>query len=527
MVVVEYLYEDMKRLVDLPLGEMLHALNFLGAPSEYEPGVKKIVSELTPNRPDWYSMEGIARALKAYHTGIHPAYHAEKSGYKVTVDPSVAKIRPYTVCAVVKDLQFNDQRIVDMVLLQEKLHATLGRKVKKFALGVYPLHAIKFPVRYTTMKPADITYVPLGYEKEMGANEILEQHKKGQQYGHLIKHLDRYPVFVDAAGKIMSLVPIVNSAGTGKVDTTTREVFIEITGMDMNAGMAALNILACTFADMGGTVYSVEVDYGERKILTPDLKPKTMKLELARINRVLGLELDAREAGALLMKMGYVCKAGKVEIPPYRADVLGWVDVMEDVAIAYGYNNFKPTIPDFFSPGRIDRRYEHLDEVMKGLGFLEVKTFTLTNKEKLAGIGFKGEVAEIANPNTVEYTVVRPHLLVDMLEVFAVNKTKGLPQKFYEIGIAHQGGKEKKMFVMGLMDKTLEFSDVRGYLQAIASEEGFSFSLQKEENPLFVPGLSCALVIKGKEGGVFGKVSKGILKKFGLGFEVYLCGFEV
>lgn len=527
MVVVEYSYEEMRKLVGLPRDRMVEVLGEMGAPSEYEPETKKIITELTPNRPDWYSMEGLARALRAYWKKERPGYVVKKSDYKVVVDSSVAKVRPYTVCAVVKGLQFNDQRIRDMVLLQEKLLATLGRRVKKFGLGIYPLKAINFPVRYTTMKPEEITYVPLGHEQKMTANEILEGHKKGQEYGALIRDYDRYPVFVDARGKLMALIPVVNSAETGRVDESTKDVFIEVTGNDMNSCKAALNIIVCTFADMGGVVYGVRMEYGKKAFITPDLAPTAMKLDLGKVNGVLGLKLKEKEATALLAKMGYDYKKGRVLVPPYRADVLGLVDVIEDIAVAYGYNNFEPTIPDFFSPGETTKKYESLDVVMRGMGFLEIKTFILTNKEKIKETGHGGGVVEITNPRTTEYTVVRPTLLADMLEVFRTNKMKGLPQKFYEVGIVHGNERVGKRMVFGVMDKKLGFSDVRGYLQTLAASVGLAFSLSKGEDGLFDKETSCVVVSDGKEIGVFGKVKKENLEKTGLGFDVYLCELRV
>jgi phenylalanyl-tRNA synthetase beta chain len=526
MVVVEYSYDDMKRLVDLPLERMIASLNELGAPSEYEPELKKIMTELTPNRPDWYSMEGISRALKSYHGKKNPVYQTKKSDYRVAVDPSVAKIRPFTACAVVKDLEFEDRRIRDIVLLQEKLLATLGRKVKRFGLGLYPLQAISFPVRYTTMKPKDIIYVPLGFDEEMDADEILAKHKKGEQYGHLIRGHDRYPVFVDANDKIMALVPIVNSDETGKIDEGTKEIFIEVSGTDLNSCKAALNILACTFADMGGTIYEVKVEYGKEKMTLPDLKMKEVPLELERINKTLGLDLGQKDAAALLMKMGYECKKGKVLIPPYRADVIAWVDIMEDIAIAYGYNNFKQTLPGFFTVGRIETKHDRMDEAMKGMGFLEIKTFILTNKEKLGIIGYRGRLLEISNPGTVDFTVVRPNLVVDILDVFLTNKMKGLPQRFYEIGIVHDDTQSKRL-VFGIMDKKLGFSDMRGYLQTLAAEQRFDFTLEKERMEIFDNDLSCSIKSKGKRIGIFGKVSKEVLAKFGLEFDVFLCELEL
>jgi len=523
MVVVEYAYEDMKRLIDIPREKMINALSDLGAPSEYESEVGKIITELTPNRPDWYSMEGLARALRAFLKKEHPEYKTKKSSYAVSVDPSVAKVRPYTVCAVVKGLELDDQRIRDMVLLQEKLLATLGRKVKKFGLGLYPLHAINFPIRYTTMKPKEIRYAPLGYQEEMSADEIIREHKKGQQYGHLLRGHDRYPVFVDAKGRIMALIPVVNSEETGKVDVDTKDIFIEVSGVDMNACKAALNILVCTFADMGGKIHEVRMDYGKEQILSPDLKPKTMALDIRKINDMLGTDFGQAQIADLLARMGYDYVKGHAVIAPYRADVMGLVDIIEDIAIAYGYNNFKPTIPDFFTPGELIRTYDGVDSIMRGMGFMETKTFILTNKERLDRVGSSEGVVEITNPSTVDYTVVRPNLLADMLETFQINKMKGLPQKFYEIGIVHDGKECGKRLVFGLMDRKLDFSSVRGYLQTLAFEKEFEFTLEKKDQKVFDKEISCAIVSKGQEIGVFGKVGKSVLDELGLEFEVYIC----
>ncbi len=527
MVVVEFEYEEMKRLVDLPKEKMIASLSELGAPSEYEPEVKKIITELTPNRPDWYSMEGLARALKAYHGKKLPEYETKKSEYAVVVHPSVAKVRPYTVCAVVKGLKFNDQRIRDMVLLQEKLLATLGRKVKRFGLGIYPLHAIEFPVSYTTMRPEEIRYTPLGAERPMSAKEILETHKKGQQYGHIIKGHERYPVFTDAKGKVMALIPVVNSAETGRVDLDTKDVFIEVSGTDIHSCKAALNIIVCTFADMGGAIHEVTMDYGKEKFRSPDLTPKPVKIGLEETNKLLGLELTESDLAHHLARMGYCYRNGTAFVPPYRADIMGPIDIIEDVAISYGYNNFKPTLPDFFCPGEGMRAHDAMDSVMRGMGFMEMKTFMLTNREKLAAIGQGAGVLEITNPGSAEYTVVRPSLMVDMLDAFTINKMKRLPQRFYEIGMVQRGQETSKHLIFGVMDRTLEFADARGHLQSLTAEMGIEFILEKKPNPAFETDISCEVMVDGKRIGVFGKMSKTVLSKMGIGFDVYICELEL
>ncbi|MFH1393248.1 MAG: phenylalanine--tRNA ligase subunit beta [Candidatus Micrarchaeota archaeon] len=522
MVVVEFLYDEMKKITGLTKEQVIDGLMEIGAPCEYDNGTRKVLVELTPNRPDWYSMEGMSRALKSYYGRKHNNYRVKKSDYKVIVDASVAKVRPFSVCAVVKGLEFTDERIVDMVLLQEKLLGTLGRKVKRFGIGIYPLHAIKFPVKYTTLKAEDVRYRPLNYPHEAGAAEILEKHPKGQEYGHLIKDLPRLPVFLDANNKVMALIPIVNSQETGMVDLETTGVFIEVTGTDIYACKAALNIIVCTFADMGGTICSVEMDYGTERFQSPDLEPKRMKLDVEHVNKVLGMEFSKEEITNHLSRMGYEVDGGDVLVPPYRADIIGMVDIVEDVAISYGYNNFKPTLPNFFSAGQADHRYDKAHEVMRGMGFMQTDTFILTNESKLMSIGYEQNTKTIINPSGEEFTAIRPTLLADALDTFATNKTKGLPQKFYEIGIVYNHETQKRL-VFGVMDQKLDFSTVKGYLQTLLREMGLQFELKGLDTVIFDKERSAAILVRNKGIGVFGKVDKKILEKFGLEFDVYLC----
>jgi phenylalanyl-tRNA synthetase beta chain len=527
MAVVEFLISDFERLSGFPKEKIIEGLTEIGAPCEEEPETKKLLVELTPNRPDWFALEGLARSLRAYYKKEIKHYSAKKGDYVVNVDASVEKVRPYTVCAVVRGLEFTDERIIDMVQVQEKLNATLGRRVKKFGMGIYPLDRISFPVRYTALKPEDIRYQPLNYPNEAGAREILESHPKGQEYGHIIKGADRWPVFIDAKDEIMALIPIVNSAKTGQVGLNTKEVFIEVSGTDGNTISAALNILVTMFADMGGSVYTVEVRYPRRKIVTPDLEPKRMKVDLKDVNRLLGMKFGAKDVAALAARMGYEAKGAYVLVPPYRVDVIHEVDVIEDIAIAYGYNKFVPNLPNFFSTGKRDARYESINAIMRGMGFLEMTTFVLTNREKVAKVGYKGEVREIENPSGEEYTCIRPILLVDLLNVFETNKTKGLPQKLYEMGIVFEGGKERKKLIFGVMDRELEYSDMKGYLQAMMKEQDAAFSLERTSNPAFDPGRSGDVLVKGKRIGTFGRVRQEILKQYRLDFEVYACELEM
>lgn len=525
MVVVEFDYNEFKEFFGEEKEKTMEILNKIGAPVEVDSETGKVFAEITPNRPDWYSVLGLARAVQAYKTGKAKKYEVEKTNLQIIVDKKVSKIRPYTVGAVVKGLKLSERDVRDIVLLQEKLISTLGRWVKKFGLGVYPAEKIAFPLYYTTLPPKKIVYKPLNYPKEADAEEILREHPKGQAYGHIIKEHKEWPVYLDANKKIMALIPVVNSEETGKIDASTKDIFVEVTGIDLNSINQALNIIVCHLADLGGKIYSVDVVYPNKKIITtPNLDYQEVKITPAKIKKVLGVEIKENEIKECLAKMGYLVEQNKVYIQPYRADIIGEIDIIEDVAIAYGYENFEPTIPDFFSVGKKDRKREELSSIMQRMGFVEVVTPILTDEEKLSEFGFKG--IKILNPKTKEYTTIRSTLIPSMIEVLNKNKMAGLPQKFYEIGKVIENDKEKEMLCLAVVGN-YEFAEVRGYLQTLFKEYGKEFKLNKKEYDFLDPNYSSQIIVDEQSIGFGGRLKDEIKNKFGFAGDVYIYVIEV
>src|SRR3989338_9981422 len=142
--------------------------------------------EITPDRPDLLSTQGLGRALKAYlgiKTGLRE-YKIKKSEIKINVDKSVEKVRPYTVAAAVKNLKLDYEKIKEIINIQEKLHNTFARKRKKTSIGIYPLENIVFPIKYLAKSPDEIKFQPLEYSEELTGREILTKHPTGRSEEH-------------------------------------------------------------------------------------------------------------------------------------------------------------------------------------------------------------------------------------------------------------------------------------------------------------------------------------------------------
>src|SRR3990167_4189456 len=214
--------------------KMKNKISMFGTPVE-NVTENEISVEVFPNRPDLLSFQGFTRAFLSYLGKKNPPeYKTEKTekDFKVIIDKSVKKVRPFTACAIVKNLKFDDEKIKEIIDIQEKLHSTVGRNRKKVAIGIYPLEKISLPIKFEAIKPKEIRFVPLDSEREMNGLEILQSHPKGREYAHLLEGMEKFPVFKDQKGKILSMPPIINSNDTGKISESTTEIFIECSGSD-------------------------------------------------------------------------------------------------------------------------------------------------------------------------------------------------------------------------------------------------------------------------------------------------------
>lgn len=502
----------------VPDDELAYNISMMG--TDLREVADTIDVEIFPDRPDLLSTEGFAMALEGYlgiNTGL-PRFDITTEGHTAYIDERVKPIRPYAVCAIVKDIELSDGAVKSLMQVQEKLHITHGRNRKKVAIGVHDLEKIEFPVTYTA-RPRDFSFVPLEWYTELTMEEILLKHKKGIDYAHLLEGFSEYPLWIDKKGTVLSMPPIINSEDT-KVEENTRHLFLDVTGYSRKALEQALNILVCSLARRGGHIYSVQVHEGTEKIRYPRLTPGEMKLDIHHMNTWLGLTLQGDQVRDLLERMRYSVSGHTVKIPPYRADILHPVDIIEDIAKAYGIDKIQEEIPDISTIGEEDplevfaRKIAHL---MVGFGLLEVKNYYLTSKEFFEKTRIQGDLIEMENALTSEYNVLRNCLLPGMLYTLYCNKHHEYPQLIFEIGevitpcsSAAERTQEDIHLAALVSHPRASFTEIKEILKALLENLGSGTELESRDSPTFIPGRCGSIMVK-KEIGVIGEIHPEVL----------------
>lgn len=440
----------LERISGLDIEKALEVLQKIGLEIE-DKSPESIIVDVTPNRPDLLSGITIAQALKTFATGKQEVLTFHNSNYKLVVDSSVKGVRPFIACSVVKNLNLTEEILLDLIQLQEKLHATMCRNRTKAAIGIYPLKKIRFPITYKALKPSNIRFIPLDFHKELNALEILKKHPKGREFAFLLNAKQLYPIFIDSNKNILSMPPIINSETTGRITQTTRDVFIEVSGFNLEFLNKVLLILVNALSIIGGNIFKIRIEY-EKPISTPFIKYKKFELNkelLLNINKLTGLKLSQRDLVVLLKKSGFILQKklqkNFIQAQPYRFDVLHWVDLAEDALISYDYENLNPK--PLLTPGngeetQFARLKEKFIELFISMGFIGVKTFHLTNPNLLASSGIAAQPIKVKNPATKEYSVLRNSLQPLLLEILSKNKTSKYPQSIFDIGTVFLWGSQ-------------------------------------------------------------------------------------
>jgi len=505
---------------------------------------QKIKVEYNPNRPDFSSPEGIARTLKGYYElelGL-AQYEITPGEIVLNVDPSVKKVRPYIVCAVIRNIDLDEDEVATLMNIQEHLHWAVGRDRKKVAIGVHDFDKVVPPYRYTAVKPESVSFTPLhGDGYPMNLEEILLLHEKGIEYAHILEEKEVYPIIFDKNNEVLSFPPIINGELT-TVTEQTQNLFLDLTGTNFNAVNLALNILVTTLADMGATIESVKVNYeGEKEITTPNLKPNKWDVEIDYINNYIGLNLSATEMIKCFQKVRMDAKNSKkkghleIWVPAYRGDIMHVVDFTEECGMGYGYFNIPKTIKEGcignYHPLQIFSN--KVRTLMIGAGYLEVLNFILSNSEKHYDYmkqEFKEEKSlQIANPVSKEYNTTRTRILPKLMETLLYNRSEEKPIRIFEVGDVillapkeETGAKREVHLSAVTYHEDADFTEIRSTLDFIMTSLGHysNYQVKPGNNPTYISGRYGEIYLNDSIIGEIGEVHPEVLVNFKLEFPV-------
>lgn len=548
MPTINFNYDDLCKLIGRNIEkEQLKELILLNKGEVEESKDNEMAVEVTSDRIDLLSVEGIARALKGFleiELGI-PKYSIEKSDIKLKVDPAVNEVRPFIVSGIVEGIELTDTSVAQLMQMQEKLHATHCRNRRKASIGLHDLDKIKPPITYTAKKPEDIYFIPLHELKAMDGNEILRNVKMGTEYAHLIINSPVYPLLIDSEDTVLSLPPIINSVDTA-VTEDTKNLFFDITCLDEHIARTALNILICNICERKGTIKTVEIEYPDGRIeILPNLTPLKKTLHLNYVNQILGLNLTIKELIKLIKKMRMEAKQKddntiEVLIPPFKSNILHEIDLIEDVSIAYGYNNYIPELPTVYTIGKESKKSvftRKIRELMVGFEFQEISNYIMTNKEQLfSRMNLdEREIVEIANPVSTTFSVLRNSLIPSMLNFLQNNLHAVYPQKIFETGdvVAIDKKAQTKTITQrnlcaAISAYSISFENIQAVLFALLQNLGINaIELKSIDYESFIKGRAAEIFIKDNKIGIIGEVAIPVLKNFALENPVAIFEIEL
>ncbi|THH10082.1 hypothetical protein EW145_g1580 [Phellinidium pouzarii] len=490
--------------------------------------------EIPANRYDLLCIEGIARALRIYLRKDYATPYrlvlppgGESQLLTTTIAPDTSKIRPYFAAAILRNIKFTQRSYESFIDLQDKLHQNLCRRRQLVAIGTHDLDTVEAPFRYEARSPRNIKFVPLNKNKAYTAEELItvyESDKHLSKYLHIIKDSPVYPIIYDQKDQVLSMPPIINSERS-KITLNTRNVFIDVTATDQTKLAIVVNIIATMFSeycDESFTIEPVKVVYpdGTTKI-TPDISTTHMTAHVSYINACTGTSLPASEIRELLEKMTLTASVSsqssdvlEVEVPCTRPDIMHECDIMEDAAIAYGFNNLPKTFPTTNTVAQalpVSKISDLVRREWAQSGWVEVLPFILcSHKENfdwLRRVDDGSHAVTISNPKTTEFEVVRTSLLPGLLKTVRENRSHPLPIRIFEASdvVFKDNSLERQArnvrhaaavwcnktagfeVVHGLLDRLMQILEVPR-IAATESEATNGYYLKEKSDPTFFPG---------------------------------------
>uniref|UniRef100_A0A671MAQ7 Phenylalanine--tRNA ligase beta subunit n=1 Tax=Sinocyclocheilus anshuiensis TaxID=1608454 RepID=A0A671MAQ7_9TELE len=502
--------------------------------------------DVPANRYDLLCLEGLVRGLQVFkekleaprYKRVSPADGGEPQ--RLVITEETASVRPHAVAAVLRNITFTQERYESFIELQEKLHQNICRKRTLVAIGTHDLDTISGPFTYTAKPPGDIRFKPLNQSKEYTAAELISHYKTDshlRHYLHIIENEPLYPIIYDNNGIVLSMPPVINAKNYSML-LNMRNGFCVCLQAKITLDMIVT--MFSEYCDEPFTVEEAEVVYPDGRLCVyPELAYRTETLSGDFINKRVGINESAESIAQLLTRMclrSEVSGEGdliQVEIPPTRADVIHACDIMEDAAIAYGFNNIIRSTPRTYTVANqlpLNKLTELLRQDLTAAGFTEALTFALCSQEDIADKLRKNIVetraVHISNPKTAEFQVVRTCLLPGLLKTLAANRKMPLPLKLFEISdvvlkdeTKDVGARNNRRLCAVYYNKSPGFEVIHGLLDRVMQlldvkpGRNQGYHIQAAEDSTFFPGRCAEIFSCGKSIGHLGVLHPDVISR--------------
>lgn len=538
MPTITFSLKDLNNLIGKKTDEktLRELLTYCKAEIESVEGDEVSIKLNDTNLPYLWSVEGIAALLRGVlkkETGIPKAKIKQAPQKKLIVDQSIIPIRPHITAFLVKGPPLTEYLLKQLVQLQEKLSENYGRKREKVAIGLYPAEKIKFPVTYKAAPP-ETTFVPLDFNRKLTLTQILQQHPKGKTYAHLLEGKKKYPLLTDSQEQVLSFPPVINSANLGKLEVGTKEIFFEATGSELEQLQLAANIFILAFAQRGYEIQTFPITHPQKKT-AEYWKTQQHKLDTKEAEKILGITLSQNTAATLLKQARYDVKGNTVIVPPYRQDIMHARDIIEDIAIIYGYNKLEPMQLTTHTTGGTTTTQKFIDqlrELATGLGYQEIFSAVLSNKEVVfKNTGAKEDAVEIENPTSQTYSIIRSWLTPILLEFLAQNKHTAYPQKIFEQGPVtkktNNKAQDSESIAFATSHSKANYTETKQAADYILKQLAAEYTMEEYDHPSFIEGRGAQIKCRGVAVGFLGEISPKVLISFGLEMPVAVLEINV
>ncbi len=518
--------------------------------------------EITSNRPDCFSVIGLARETAATFK------------------------KPFSV----KKPEFteNSENIADTISVTvenpDKCLRYTAKMVKNVKIGPSPawmVHRLKAAGIRSINNIVDITnYILLEYGQPMHAFDL--RHLSGgkiivrdAQDGEVIKTLDEQDrtlstddLVIADAEKAVAIAGVMGGFNSEIEEDTKTVVFESATfdavsvrltaqraglrteassryekGLDPNNTIPAIE-RACELVEMLGCG---EIVGGMIDVIGKTKEPTVLDFRPDKINAFLGIDISKEEMAQYLEAIEFTVdlSAMKVTAPTFRPDIEAEADIAEEIARFYGYNNIPTTLisgestKGFYSPMQSFRK--DLSSTLTAQGMNEIFTFTFTGTDEFDKLCLPEEsafrnVIKIRNPLGEDTSIMRTTMLASMLKTLSYNyNRKNESVALFEISkvyIPTEPGKlpkEPDKLAIGMYGKDTDFFDIKGALEASFESlniKGIEWK-QMTDCPSLHPGRAAALTANGEKLGIVGEVHPDVCKNFDIDIACYVAEIDV